>query len=64
MKMRAFVDRDSCIGCEACVGICPEVFSMDDEGISVAIDGELAADLVESAEEAMECCPVSAITVE
>ena len=48
--MRAFVDRDSCIGCEACVGICPEVFSMDDEGISVAIDGELAADLVESAE--------------
>ena len=61
--MRAFVDRDSCIGCEACVGICPEVFSMDDEGISVAIDGELAADLVESAEEAMECCPVSAITV-
>lgn len=62
--MRAFVDRDSCIGCEACVGICPEVFSMDDEGISVAIDGEIAADLVESAEEAMECCPVSAITVE
>ena len=62
--MRAFVDRDSCIGCEACVGICPEVFSMDDEGISVAIDGEIAADLIESAEEAMECCPVSAITVE
>ena len=62
--MRAFVDRDSCIGCEACVGICPEVFSMDDEGISVAIDGELAADILESAEEAMECCPVEAITVE
>ncbi len=62
--MRAFVDRDSCIGCEACVGICPEVFSMDDEGISVAIDGEIATDLLESVEEAMECCPVSAITVE
>ena len=62
--MRAFVDRASCIGCEACVGICPEVFSMDDEGISVAIDGEIVADILESAEEAMECCPVSAITVE
>lgn len=62
--MRAFVDRDSCIGCEACVGICPEVFSMDDEGISVAIDGEIATDLLESVEEAMECCPVEAITVE
>ena len=62
--MRAFVDRDACIGCEACVGMCPEVFSMDDESISVPIDGEIAADLLESAEEAMECCPVSAITVE
>ena len=29
--MRAFVDRDSCIGCEACVGICPEVFSIRTE---------------------------------
>ncbi|MDO5011623.1 MAG: ferredoxin [Intestinibacter bartlettii] len=62
--MRAFVDRDACIGCEACVGICPEVFSMDDDGISVAVEGEIAGDILESAEEAMDCCPVGAITVE
>ncbi|MBU5335124.1 ferredoxin [Intestinibacter bartlettii] len=62
--MRAFVDRDACIGCEACVGICPEVFSMDDDAISVAVEGEIAEDILESAEEAMDCCPVGAITVE
>lgn len=62
--MRAFVDRDACIGCEACVGICPEVFSMDDDSISVAVEGEIAEDILESAEEAMDCCPVGAITVE
>ena len=47
--MRAFVDRDACIGCEACVGICPEVFSMDDESISVAVEDEIAGDILESA---------------
>lgn len=62
--MRAFVDRDACIGCEACVGICPEVFSMDNDSISVAVEGEIAEDILESAEEAMDCCPVGAITVE
>ena len=36
--MKAFVDRDICIGCEACAGTCPEVFSMDSEGISVPIE--------------------------
>ena len=62
--MKALVDRNACIGCETCVGICPEVFSMDDEGISVAIDEEIDTDILELAEEAMDDCPVGAITME
>lgn len=62
--MKALVDRNACIGCETCVGICPEVFSMDDEGISVAIDEEIGTDILELAEEAMDDCPVGAITME
>ena len=61
--MKALVDRNACIGCETCVGICPEVFSMDDEGISVAIDEEIDTDILELAEEAMDDCPVGAITM-
>ena len=62
--MRAFVDRDICIGCEACEGICPEVFTMDEEGISVPMIGEIPDDLLESAQDANEGCPVTAISIE
>ena len=43
--MKAFVDRGICIGCEACAGTCPEVFSMDSEGISVPIKEDIPDDL-------------------
>ena len=31
--MKAFVDRDLCIGCGACTSIAQEVFELDNEGI-------------------------------
>ncbi|NMA86670.1 MAG: ferredoxin [Tissierellia bacterium] len=62
--MKAVVDKDSCIGCELCTSICPEVFSMDDDGLAVAIEEEIDESLVESAKEAEESCPTEAITVE
>ena len=39
--MRAYVNKDTCIACETCVGICPEVFSMDSDGKVVAIQVSL-----------------------
>ncbi|GAA0104356.1 ferredoxin [Paraclostridium sordellii] len=62
--MKAFVDKDVCIGCGACTGICPEIFEMEDDGLAVAKDGDVPAELEESAVEAQDGCPVSAITVE
>ena len=62
--MRAFVDRDACIGCEACVGMCPEVFSMDDDGLAKDIDSEIPEDVQESAKEARDGCPVDAIDID
>lgn len=62
--MKAFVDKDACIGCGLCPSISPEVFSMEDDGKAVAIDDELKDDMVDGAKEAVEGCPVNAISVE
>jgi len=62
--MKAVVDKDLCIGCGLCPSICPEVFSMDDDGLAVAIDEELDESVIDTAKEAEDSCPVDAITVE
>ena len=61
--MKAFVDRGICIGCEACAGTCPEVFSMDDDGLAVAINDDIPSDIEDSAVEARDSCPVDAIDI-
>lgn len=62
--MKAFVDEDTCIGCGLCESVCPEVFKMNDDGKSEAYVDEVSDSLVESAQDAQDQCPVSAITVE
>ena len=58
MKYRV---NEMCIGCGLCTMTCPEVFSMNDEGVAIAIDEEVAEELLDTATEAKENCPVSAI---
>ena len=58
--MRYFVN-DGCIGCGLCEGTCPEVFSMRDAGVAVAIEAEVPEEALASAAEAKEGCPVGAI---
>ena len=58
--MRYFVN-DGCIGCGLCEGTCPEVFSMSDAGVAVAIEAEVPEEALASAAEAKEGCPVGAI---
>ena len=62
--MKACVDKDTCIGCGLCPEVCPEIFKMEDDGKAVASPSEVTEDLVSSAKEAEDQCPVSAITVE
>lgn len=62
--MKAFVDKDACIGCGLCESVCPKVFRMKDEGVAEAIDTELDSSVVEEAKEAQAQCPVDAIRVE
>lgn len=61
--MKVNVDNSMCIGCGACVGTCPEVFEISDEGYAVVKEGVTEEQLSE-AKNAANGCPVSAITVE
>ena len=58
--MKYYVN-ESCIGCGLCASTCPEVFSMNDAGTAVAIEGEVDDANLESAAEACSGCPVTAI---
>jgi len=58
--MKYFVN-DGCIGCGLCAGTCPDVFSMSDDGVAVAIDMDVTEEALDSAAEAKDNCPVGAI---
>lgn len=62
--MKAKVDKDTCIGCGLCPSLCPEVFSMDDDGKAVAISGEVPEGEQDASKEAEESCPVDAISID
>jgi len=62
--MRVRVDEELCIGCEACVEICPEVFEMQGDAAVAKIEDDIPDDLEDTCREAAESCPVEAILVE
>lgn len=48
--------NETCIGCGACTGVCPEVFDLNDDGLAENIIGEVPAELEAAAQEAAEAC--------
>ena len=56
-----YVVNDGCIGCGMCEGTCPEVFSMTDAGVAVAVDTDVPDDALDTADEAKDGCTVGAI---
>lgn len=63
MAEKVIIDEDECIGCEACVEVCPEVFSFDDDAGKAVVmeDADASADCVD---EAIASCPAECITKE
>ncbi len=63
MDMRKpVVDEDKCQGHAICVGLAPEVFELNDQGISVVKDPEGADEA--KIQQAIDGCPVDAISWE
>ncbi len=59
--MKVNVNED-CIGCELCVGICPEIFKMED-GVAVAQCDTVMPAAEGDCREAAESCPADAIEI-
>jgi ferredoxin len=62
--MRVKIDKDLCIGCEACIEICPEVMEMQDDLAFPKIEDDIPEDLEDAVREAAEACPSQAIEIE
>ena len=56
--------NETCIGCGLCAATCPEAFSMGGSGLAVATEKEVSTELLASAEDAKNGCPLGAITEE
>lgn len=61
MTKKIIVDKELCIGCGACVNLCPGVFELDSDGKSSVIikEGYGQCDY----ETAINSCPVGAIKI-
>jgi ferredoxin len=53
------VDKNKCVGCGLCAGLCPETFHLDMDGKSEVISDKDTP----CAKEAAAQCPVNAISV-
>ena len=61
--MKVTVDEDRCRGHGVCCTICPEVFTLTDDGYSVALDAEVPAEYQDAVRSASASCPERAITL-
>lgn len=62
--MKVKVIKEQCIGCGACAAIAPEVFEINDEGLSTVKTEVVPKGHEEEAEDAVDSCPTSAIEKE
>jgi ferredoxin len=60
--MRVWVDDQRCRGHGVCVTLCPEVFTLTDDGYAVAIESDVPTGFEAATQEAIECCPEQAIS--
>ena len=54
------VDKNKCIGCGLCAGMCPDTFIMDEDNKSKVINPEVN----DCAKNAAQNCPVDAISID
>jgi ferredoxin len=61
MKVR--VDPGICAGFSVCLGLCPEVFELHDDGYAIVKVGEVPPELEDAVRTAVNQCPSNAISI-
>ncbi len=61
--MKVAVDDDTCAGHGVCCTLCPEVFTLNDDGFAVVTAPDVPAELEEAVATAARRCPSHAITL-
>ena len=62
--MKVQVDENICGGAGICIEICPEVFDLNDDGLSSVKVAVVPEGLEDACREAADKCPTNAIKVE
>ncbi|SDU80467.1 ferredoxin [Gordonia westfalica] len=62
--MRLVVDQDKCGGHGRCIAVAPDLFDLDDDGVSFPLIEDIGIDREAAAKEAIANCPQSAIRIE
>jgi ferredoxin len=61
--MKVHVDSGICAGFGVCLGLCPEVFELHDDGYAIVLVGEVPAKLEDAVRTAVSQCPSNAISL-
>ncbi len=61
--MKVSIDPEICAGFGICVGICPEVFELHDDGYATVLVGEVPPELEDLVRRAASQCPAQAIAL-
>ena len=62
--MKIFVDSNLCKGTGLCVETCPEVFELNEEGLSTVKVSRVPAGVQQNCRESADNCPTGAISIE
>lgn len=61
--MKVTVDDDRCRGHGVCCAICPEVFSLSDDGYAIVQNPEVPEEFADKVREAASNCPERAVVI-
>jgi ferredoxin len=61
--MKVHVDAHVCAGFGVCLGLCPEVFGLHDDGYAIVLVSEVPPELENAVRQAVSQCPSGAISL-